>query len=541
MLPALIVFAYLSVVFYIGIFAFRKSKNQSEDFFLAGRGLGQAVFLLSLFGTNMTAVAILGSSGMAYQRGIGVFGLMATASCLIIPLTIFLIGTRLWYFGKQFGHMTQVQFLRDRWECSGIGTFISLLTAVMLVPYIIIGVMGGGHTLETISTGADGRPWVSYEVGGAIVALVVMSYVFFGGMRGTAWVNAFQTVLFLCFGAIAFILIGQSIGGFGEAMSQLANAPKPEKGPWPATLLSRERMPAEEFFSYMFIPLSSIMFPHIAIMCLTAKKVSHFKKTIVLYPICIAAIWAPAVFLGVVAASQFPGLRPGESDDVIIRLLASNTNAVLAGVLGAGIMACVMATDSQILALSALVTEDIFAYYGGKKRFGETVQVWTGRIVVVIVTVIAYFIGLALKDQEGIFEIATRFAFSGFAALAPIMLAALFWKRSTKWGALASALWVAFGVLATWYLYSISAGIAPRPGQPAVPIPGFGGIFYRSLTNITVNGYLPVMPMCIISGFLMWFVSLLTPAPSKATIDKYFSLEEAANTVESPVPAPATA
>lgn len=533
MLPALIVFGYLAIVFYIGIFAFRKGKNEGEDFFLAGRSLGPAVFLLSLFGTNMTAVAILGSSGLAYQRGIGIFGLMASASCLVIPLTIYLIGTRLWLLGKKHGHITQVQFLRDRWECAGIGTFISLLTAVMLIPYIIIGVMGGGHTLETISMGPDGKPWVSYEIGGAIVALVVMSYVFFGGMRGTAWVNAFQTVLFLCFGAVAFILIGRNIGGFGEAMNQLAANPKT------ATLLSREKIAPAEFFSYMFIPLSSIMFPHVAIMCLTAKKVSHFKRTIIFYPICIAAIWAPAVFLGVVAASQFPGLRPGESDDVIIRLLSSNTNAVLAGILGAGIMACVMASDSQILALSALFTEDIFAYYGGKERFGEKVQVWTGRLFVVIVTVFAYFMALALKNQESIFEIATRFAFSGFAALSPIMLAALFWKRSTKWGALASALWVAFGVLGTWYLYSISADIAPKPGKPPAPIPGFGDMFFRTPTNVTMYGYLPVMPMCLISGALMWVVSLLTPAPSKATIDKYFDPAEAVVPADAPVPAAA--
>jgi SSS family solute:Na+ symporter len=545
MIPALIVFAYLAIVLYIGIFAFRKGKASGEDFFLASRGLGPYVFLLSLFGTNMTAFAILGSSGMSYARGIGVYGLMASASGIVIPLTIFFIGTRLWALGKKFGHMTQVQYLRDRWECGGIGTFIFALTAAMLVPYIIIGVMGGGQTLEAISLREDGTPWVSYEVGGAIVALVVMSYVFFGGMRGTAWVNTFQTVLFLCFGTIAFILIGRSLGGFDQIMEQLKANPRT------AALLTRDKIPAEEFFSYMFIPLSSIMFPHVSIMCLTAKRISHFKKTVVFYPLCIMAIWAPSVYLGVVAASQFPGLKPGEADDVIIRLLTQHTDALIAGILGAGIMACVMASDSQIMALSTMFTEDLFAFYGGKEKFSDKVQVWTGRAFVVAITLVAYLIAIALKDVASIFELAIRFAFSGFASLAPVMLAALFWKRSTKWGALAASLWVAFAVLGTWWLTVYSDPIAPKPptpppagvraaagmpgqppaGQPSgppkppqpVPIfPALGDMFLRGPTNVTIYGYLPVMPMVLISALLMVVVSLLTKPPSQKTLEKYF-------------------
>jgi SSS family solute:Na+ symporter len=521
MMPAIIVFIYLAIVLYIGVFAFRKSKESGEEFFLAGRSLGPAVFLLSLFGTNMTAFAILGSSGMAYQRGIGVYGLMASSSGMVIPLTILLIGTRLWGMGKRFGHMTQVQYLRDRWECDGIGTLIFAITAAMLVPYILIAVMGGGQTLEAVSTvmGADGqaRPWVSYEVGGAIVALVVMGYVFFGGMRGTAWVNAFQTTLFLLFGTAAFLLIARTLGGFDQVMERLASNPRT------APLLSRERIPPQEFFSYMFIPLSAIMFPHISIMCLTARKVEHFKKTVIFYPICIMLIWVPSVYLGIVAASQFPGLRPGEADDVIIRLLTANTSALLSGILGAGIMACVMASDSQIMALCTMFTQDIFVHYGGRERFGDHAQVWTGRAFVVGITLTAYLIALALKDSASIFELAIRFAFSGFAALAPIMVAALFWKRSTKWGALAAALWVMVTMVGSWYLFQISAGVAPRPGQPPVAIfPELGNLFLRTPGNVTVYGYLPVMPMCIGSALFMIVVSLLTRPPSKGTLERYF-------------------
>ncbi|HWS99709.1 MAG TPA: sodium:solute symporter family protein, partial [Pyrinomonadaceae bacterium] len=443
MIPAIVVFAYLGIVLYIGIFAFRRStgRQKAEDYFLASRSLGPFVFLLSLFGSNMTAFAILGSSGHAFNNGIVTFGLMASSSALVIPLTIFLIGTRVWALGKKYGFMTPVQMFRDRWECSHIGTVIFAVQAVLLLPYVIIGIMGGGTTLATISGG-----FVPFWFGGAIVAMVVMSYVFFGGMRGTAWVNTFQTILFLVFGAIAVVVIGYGMGGFSAAAEQL------QASPATAPLLTRERISPLYFFSYTFIPLSAIAFPHILIFCLTARKMVQFKKTVIFYPLCIMAIWLPCVFLGVMAnrvadvpqirakqearrvlATQGKTMEPEQrdqlreeaaGDDVILRLLERYAPLWLAGLLGAGIMAAVMASDSQILALSTMFTEDVFAFYGGKRRFGEAVQVQTGRIFVIVLTVVAY--AIAMRAPEAIFDLAIQYAFSGFASLSPLLVAALF-------------------------------------------------------------------------------------------------------------------
>ncbi|MFN2494101.1 MAG: sodium:solute symporter [Pyrinomonadaceae bacterium] len=465
MIPAIVVFIYLATVLYIGIFAFRKAKGRekAEDYFLASRSLGPFVFLFSLFGTNMTAFAILGSSGHAFTNGIVTFGLMASSSGLVIPLSIFLIGTRVWALGKKHGFMTPVQMFRDRWECGHIGTVIFVVQAVLLIPYIIIGIMGGGTTLNAISGGL-----VPFWFGGAIVAMVVMSYVFFGGMRGTAWVNTFQTILFLLFGAIALIVIGVGMGGFTNAVQAIQSSPAL------APLLTRERISPLYFFSYTFIPLSAIAFPHILIFCLTARKMNQFKKTVIFYPLCILAIWLPCVFLGVMAnrVTDVPQIRAKQEarrvlatqgktmapearddlrekaagDDVILLLLERYAPLWLAGLLGAGIMAAVMASDSQILALSTMFTEDVFAFYGGKRRFGEAVQVQTGRVFIVIITLFAY--AVALRAPETIFELAIQYAFSGFAALSPLLVAALFWKGSTKWGALAVTVWTALAVIA---------------------------------------------------------------------------------------------
>ena len=537
MLATFIVFAYLAVVLYIGIFAFRhrSAHEGTEQFFLAGRAVGPYVFLTSLFGTHMTAFAVLGSSGHAFSNGIVTFGLMATAAGLVTPLFLLLAGTRIWALGRRHGFITPVQMFRDRWECSHIGTTIFAVQAALLVPYIVVGVMGGGTALGAISKGA-----VPYWVGCAVVAMVVMGYVFFGGMKGTALVNAVQTTMFLVVGTVAFVVIGYGMGGFSQTIAEMLETPSQ------APLLTRERFSPVYFFSYMFIPFSAIAFPHINIFCLTAKRLSHFKHTAIAYPICLLIIWLPSTMLGVIAnrALEVPAIeqklearqqlaapgaalsasdrlslrRQADGEDVVIQLLHYYAPVWLAGLLGAGIMAAVMSSDSQILALSTMFTEDVFAHYEGRKRFGEQAQVRMGRLFVVLVTLTAYVI--ALRAPANIFSLATQYGFSGYAALSPMVFAALFWKRSTKWGALAVTLWSAAAVAA---IAMFQAWVPPpAPGQSGGWLT-LGGldVIARTPSGTSVLGFAPVMPMVLISAGLMWAMSMVTRPPSAATIARY--------------------
>jgi SSS family solute:Na+ symporter len=274
---------------------------------------------------------------------------------------------------------------------------------------------------------------------------------------------------------------------------------------------------------------------------------NHFKKTVIFYPLCILFIWLPCVFLGVMAnrvtdvpeirakqearrmlATQGKALTPearddlrekAAGDDVIMLLLQRYAPLWLAGLLGAGIMAAVMASDSQILALSTMFTEDVFAFYGGKRRFGETVQVQTGRLFIVLITIFAY--SVALRAPETIFELAIQYAFSGFAALSPLLVAALFWKGSTKWGALASTVWTAGAVVAVALFQH--AVPAPAPGPPTVVWSLAGAEFLsRTPGGTAVCGFMPVVPMVIVSALLMVVVSLITSKPKPATLAKYF-------------------
>jgi SSS family solute:Na+ symporter len=303
------------------------------------------------------------------------------------------------------------------------------------------------------------------------------------------------------------------------------------------------------FFSYTFIPLSSIAFPHILIFCLTAKRLGHFRKTVVLYPICMLAIWLPSVFLGVIAnqATDIPAIAAkiearatlataddsladadrarlraqAGGDDVVLRLVEGYAPLWLAALLGAAVMAAVMASDSQILALSTMFTEDVFAFYGGKARFGEAIQVQTGRLFVVIFTLVAYII--ALRVPGSIFGVATQYAFAGYAALFPLLVAALFWKGSTRWGALACTVWTAAAVLGVAVLQTVVP--APAPGS-RTSILAIGGtdIVTLGAEGTLVMGMLPVVPMTIVSALLMLVVSTLTRVsrPGAATLARYF-------------------
>jgi SSS family solute:Na+ symporter len=137
----------------------------------------------------------------------------------------------------------------------------------------------------------------------------------------------------------------------------------------------------------------------------------------------------------------------------------------------------------------------------------------------VVLTIVAY--AIAVQAPQTIFDIAVQYAFSGYSALCPLLIAALFWKRSTKWGALACTIWTVAAVLAVaFYQYLIPA---PAPGPPIAHwSPGGFDVLARTAGGTAVFGFMPVVPMTIVSALLMIVVSLLTAKPRQESIDRYF-------------------
>ncbi len=481
-----VVLAYLGVVVGIGLFGSRLVGSGTEDYFVAGRSIGSFVLLMTLFGTHMTAFALLGASAEAYRVGIGVFSLMASSSALMVPIVFFFIGTRVWALGKRNGFLTQAEFLRERYESEAVGVVLFLVLAALLVPYLLIGVMGGGITLNQITEGQ-----VPQWLGSALISTVVITYVVFGGMRSTAWVNTFQTTLFMVLGAITAFVIVRRVGGLDLAMARLAEEQ-------PEMLIRGDRVAPLRLLSYTLIPLSVGMFPHIFMHWLSAKKAATFRAPVMLYPVCIAIVWVPSVLLGVLGHLEFPGMQGPEANTVLVRMIAFYAPGILGGLLGAGVFAAIMSSlDSQSLSLGTIFTNDILRLFERDGRqLSEQQKVLAGRLFVVFIIAVTF--GLSLVANRSIFGLAV-WSFTGYSSLLPILIGALFWRRANKTGALASLI-----VVVVLWTYFFTQGW----GKPDYSVAGTG-----------------VMPVAVIFGgsaLAMIVGSLLGQSTSDETLGRFF-------------------
>jgi solute:Na+ symporter, SSS family len=499
-----IIIASLAVVLAIGLGSNRLLRGTGEDYFVAARSIGPVVLLLSLFGTNMTAFAILGASSEAYQEGISVFGKMASASALVIPLIFYFVGTRIWAIGKRFGYLSPVQFFRERFASGGFALLYFVLVIAFVAPHLLTAPIGGGATLRTL-TGGVGKGFPLW-VGALLICAPVLVYVFFGGMRGTAWVQSFETLVFMVFGLVIFSVIFWKMGGIGESIRSVADHPREEV----RNLLQREgKIGQLEFLSFMLIPLSVGTFPHMWIHFLTARTVKTFRLTLVAYPVCIALVWVPSVYLGVVAAGRYFGKIPErEVNSVLIRLIDQYSPGVLGGLVGASVFAAIMSTlDSQILSIGSMFTNDV-AIRMSRRPIPERTKVLLGRSFVALLLVAVFFGALiAEKDARRIFDLSI-WSFTGFAGLFPIALGAIFWKRANKYGAFASAL----SVVALLVGAHVLADWGREKTVDVGKLFGFAGEFRM----------MPVLVIVPVSAAALVLVSLLTPPPPAEVVRKFF-------------------
>ena len=492
MTTLIVVALYLVALLGLGALSKRAFRGTSQDYFVASRSIGPFLLVMSLFGTTMTAFALVGSTAKAYTHGVGVYGLMASWAGITHSAVFFLVGIKLWRLGRRYGYVTQVEYFRDRFQSERLGTILFPVLVLLVIPYLLIGLLGAGITVEGVTrsaelfTGPGGEPrgvppWLT----SGVISAVVFTYVFAAGVRGAAWANAFQTCVFLVVGLVAFFVIADALGGPAAATA----GAKPE-------LLAREGIlkPAA-FMSYGLIPLSVGMFPHLFQHWLTARSSESFKAPVVLHPLLILLVWLPCVLMGVWASGALD-LPPQKANAVLGVLVARFTEPWMGGIVTAGILAAIMSSlDSQFMCLGTMFTNDV-ALRGRREDVDDAKTLRLARIFVAAIVVVTYL--LSLVATRGIFELGV-WCFSGFSGLFPVVVASLYWRRATASGAIAGVL-AATGVWIALFLTTRSeAG-------------------HESL----VGGVMPVTWIFLASAIAVVGVSLLTRPPDDETLARFF-------------------
>ena len=538
MIHLVVIVIYLTLLLLLGVFANRSFRGTSRDYLLASHSIGPFLLLMSLFGTTMTAFALVGSTGEAFKEGIGVYGMLASSSGIIHSLCFFLIGIKVWALARRHGYTTQIQFFRDRLESDGIGLLLFPILVGLVIPYLLIGVLASGTVINSVTKGTFPDLFLEYDGGvpqwlaSLVICCVVLVYVFLGGMRGTAWANAFQTLVFMILGIVTFCVIANNLGQRGimakemEAgqNEQMAKSMAEQAGMLEKMSVISKRIPLEKstrsdmsktkFLTYLLVPLSVGMFPHLFQHWLTARSAGSFKLPIVAHPVFIMIVWVPCVLIGVWATTDLasvPGKVPANAVLAFLVKKEATTafggyyGAILGGFLTTGILAAIMSSlDSQFLCLGTIFSNDIVLHYFGKDRFSDKKKVLLARLFIVGIVMVTY--SFSLWEPRRVFTMGV-WCFSGFSSLFPLILAALYWKRLTLAGAYASIV----AAMASWGVLFWQSGFAANP---------------HFTVNFHVGDHIyetmPVLTVFTVSATALVIVSLVTRPPSERTMTKFF-------------------
>jgi len=293
---------------------------------------------------------------------------------------------------------------------------------LLVVGYLLLGVVAGGAVVSGVTAGTFSAPgWlVSANLGvqpwlaSAAICGVVLTYVFLGGMRGAAWANAFQTIVFMLLGVVTFFVVANALGGTGDVLENMRRASQSVS----EANLTRAKIPQPIFFSFLFIPLSVGMFPHVFQHWLTARSARTFKLPIIVHPIFILIVWLPCVLIGIWASGPLSGIPTGTPENTVLaELVRLHAGPVLGGLLTAGILAAIMSSlDSQFLCVGTMFTEDVLLHYRRGREITDRQTVVLARVFIVGVVSLTFALSLVLP--RAVFELGL-WSFSGFTGLFP--------------------------------------------------------------------------------------------------------------------------
>jgi len=460
----LMIAAYSLLTLIISLYGFRREQNTPEDYFLASRRVGTVVLFFTIVATNFSAFFFLGFAGAGYRIGYSYYGMMAFGTAFV-ALAFYLVGYRVWHIGRTHGYITPPELIGKSLGSKPLELVYLAVMVIFTLPYLALQPIGAGYIISSLT---DGQ--IPYFTAASLITAFIVLYVYLGGMRTVAWTDVLQGIMMLSLITAALLMIGNALGGLGQANAQVLQQ---QPGLFSARGLDDFYTP-QKWFSYTLLWFLSVpMFPHIFMRFFIPASTASFGTTIVIYPIVTAVLFLFPVTIGVLGHLAFPGLQGQEADQILPMMLGLYTPFWFEALVMVGALAAFMSTmDSQLLALSSMLTRDVYVRSllpGASLKS----QVLVGRLLVAALALLG--LAIAYHPPATIIEIATQ-AFTGLAVLFPTTLATLYWRRTRPLACVVSIL------AGETLLVGFATGVIPES---------------------LAFGFLPVVPIVLLSGAII--------------------------------------
>ena len=439
---------YLGVLIFIGRLGERKHSKSYKDFVAAEKSLGSLVTAISAAASSESVWVMLGLSGLGYWKGLAAFWAAVGCTAGFIFNALF-VTVQLRRDSGRLEAVTVSDYIEARvGDTSGVVRLVSaLIITFFMVCYVVAQFTGAGDLFDGMGILGPHQPY-AYLVGVIVGAVIIALYIVLGGYAAVCWTDTVQGLLMfvvmLGLPVVAIVAAG-GFSGIAEALGPaglLAITPA-EAGSWAAMGF---------IVGQLGIGIGYPGMPHMIIRYMTVKDERAAKQSA-----WIAVVWSIVVLfgsaaLGLAARAIWPDLAPDQKEAeqlVIPTVCRSYLPSVLTGVVISAVTAAIMSTaDSQLMYASTSLINDLYLRRGKKKDIPpERLVKWT-RGLLLLMTVVAMIFALAKIRLIYTFVL---FAWGALgAAFSPIIVLSLYWKRLTRWGALASLI-VGPVTIVVWY------------------------------------------------------------------------------------------
>lgn len=489
-----VIILYLAMMLIIG-YKYSKTNKSAGDFYLGGRKLGPFVTAMSAEASDMSSWLLMGLPGVALASGIAEPFWTALGLGVGTYLNWLIVAKKLRRYSVATGSITVPDFFADRFKSKIILGLAALTIVIFFIPYTASGFVACGNLLSSLFG-------INYVTGMIVSAVVIVAYTSMGGFLAASTTDFIQSI-FMTIALVIMVVFGIKLAGGLNAVIENANNTE-----WMFSLT--KTLSGGEVKPYGTLTIISTLawglgyfgMPHILLRFMASKDESQITLSRRIATIWVFIAMAVAIFIGVIGYSLANGVidvPAGSEQNILIYtadLIKDNGFILLifAGIVLSGIFACTMSTaDSQLLAASSSVSENILKDVFGIK-LSEKATMVAARVTVLVIAVIAVI--LASNPESKVFEIVS-FAWAGFGAVfGPIMLAALFWRRANKYGAISGM--VVGGVMVFVYKFVIRVQFA------------------GSILDVY-----ELLPAFLLGGIVLIVVSLLTPEPEKEITDVF--------------------